>query len=65
MTLIFSSLEQAMLGEDIRYLERSYTMRRKFSRATENQVFIENVFFFGVLKSQNILLKPFKKGIFQ
>ena len=41
MTFIFTPLEQAMLGEHVRYLEHGYTMCRKFSRAMENQVFIE------------------------
>ena len=45
MTFIFSPLEQAMLGEHVRYLEHGYTMCRKFSRAMENQVFIEKMHF--------------------
>ena len=45
MAFIFSPLEQDTLGEHIRYLEHGYTMYRKFSRAMENQVFIENGIF--------------------
>ena len=57
MTFIFSPLEQAMLGEHIRYLEHGYTMRRKFSKAMKNQVCIEKMHF---LKDLTRLFGDFK-----
>ena len=41
MIFIFSPLEQAMLGEHIRYLKHGCATYRKFFGAMENQVFIE------------------------
>ena len=45
MTFIFYSLEQAILGEHVIYLEHGYTVCRKVYRVMENQVFIEKRYF--------------------
>ena len=64
MTFIFSLVDRAILEEHVRYLERGCTTCKKFSGGMENQIFTEKIRFFQVLKSQNILVKPFQKCVF-
>ena len=45
MIFIFSLLEQAILGEHIRYLKHGGATSEKFFRDMENQVFIEKMLF--------------------
>ena len=63
MTLIFSSLNRAELGEGVRYLEHGQWAYKKFSRAMESQTFpgkITNLEGFH----QNIRNFEMKKSIF-
>ena len=46
MAFIFSPVDRAMLGKDVRYLERGCMTSRKFFRGMENQVFLEKMYFF-------------------
>ena len=39
MTFIFSPLDSARLGEDVRYVENGGGVREKFSKAVERQTF--------------------------
>ena len=42
MVLIFSPVDRAMLGEQVRYLERGCMTSKNFSRGMENQVSLKN-----------------------